>query len=663
MDDNVLLSALDSMYQSYHTEHVEFMRTAHGAAEARLLESTFDLNSNVMDVHKSDRLNSCLRAHECSRQKMESLRSSLLDIHRVSGETLQKIDSLLDGSGSGSVSKKVYGHSLDSTPSGTSTCSSWRLNYKARRELHRNVCLTSSGIPIPSSLRFPFGSCSLFGWEVCALYDALVRVPELVSEAHDVDDEEEFNDYFSHIHELICPVDDDVDDEPLEASPALKRHLLPRSSRRVGGVGGVGITTPDVVALPSPCSLAEIEADLRAITPAKRKIGLGHISECVKQLSSVCIRADKGRIAEASIPLMIAKNISNRSKRLLARQQKEKCVVDPSLSFLSNPWYFDFHKAYDSHPGLCEDVDYLRLLFGYGSNCIIDSYGNRKQVYKGVLLEEWSLQARCCLQNMFSAYESEDLSYVSVPTHDRHTLLCLSTLICPGSDLALASSGPGSSSFKRDCLRILSLYFDPRVDPEKSTSLWFPDHRVWRWPRVIVCALESILRPLFDKFSRDIGLNEFKMTYLDILLYSSPFDTFGRFTDLVTSVYNLKTDSQKYIAYTRASECVNILPVLPECTIDMKRRVCESLSSVEPPSFPECSAKDIEALLKYLESDATLDEAGDLELDVEAVPDAVYVRLYDLMYVKGNVHASDVVADDSDMREYESEDDYDDDDE
>ena len=230
---------MDGILTTYRQEYHNFKKTRCLASLARQICTEDDDDLEELDPEvaaaerskRSSRRDECcnsLNQHEYSRLKMSGLRSELVDIHRMSGETLQKIDELLSGEVSPVETEVVYRCSFESTHSGGASASNRELLHKARCSMKRLV-KTYKGFPVPSTSPFMFGDTVLHGWETCALYDVIIRLAEEMEDAKSLDDQDDFDAAFEEMY-FMCGAkqEGDVDDEPIEASPELKRLVVPR---------------------------------------------------------------------------------------------------------------------------------------------------------------------------------------------------------------------------------------------------------------------------------------------------------------------------------------------------------------------------------------------------------------------------------------------------
>jgi hypothetical protein len=374
-------------------------------------------------------------------------------------------------------------------------------------------------------------------------------------------------------------------------------------------------------------------------------LAANHINEACKELDKCCVRPQFGKISEDRVGAEIEMLMSKRQEQRTAAWRKLR-RPNPEDKHVYDAWYFDLHKAFESHPGLYADVSKLCFLLGYDSSCLKADHG--------VYLKSWSLNHRYCLQNLLKCYQSHEFSNQRVKSFDRNEIYEIAALIHPRGPLA----NYATSQLKTACRSLASTYFD---------SEWlFPN--VWDWPSMLIWKANEILETysLSGNFYSD-GMNVHKIAYLDNFLNKVPLDITGVFGTAIATdaVIDWDTLVGEYPEETRskmfrlAFQSVRELPELTYTSRHM-RALLDALHDQEVllPRFQDV-VKIIMAAgeMKYDPED------GEQVLDVEHISVRTFTKLYKVLVVdtgRNTGQEDDGEEDDDDVRMDDIYDDWDD---
>lgn len=498
-DDHPLKSTFETIHLSYESELSTMKQTSLDAALWRnmrcLSREDVPLSSSEMD-----RLENCYNVYESSKKRLLSLRADVISFRDLSDSLLSKMDSVFssnDLSGQPLV-EKTYRPAFVSTDDGGQSVWNWTLCRKARDELRRRVPLGSDGSPIPTMERFSFGSVCLFGWEVCALFDCLVRGPLKMHEALTCDDDDSYETLEDEAWKLFLPIEDSDRDDSFaleEAPSSWHRLVVPPEKKRKSSV------------LPPPVPSVDADADgdsdvELAPLPSKKSSGVVskvfwssvHMDSALKRLRFLT------RCSESDVANRVSRKLETKAKKL------SRCT-DPSkkkrLSCLtSSPWVLNLEGVYSIYPGSEADVDLLRSSFGYSKGCYVKRSWDGTCVIDmgldapviGVHLEGWSLVHRACLQRLLMSYRDLKASGgvtlpLSVP--DVEDSLHVAAYLHPESCLYTT----GGSIFEE--LRVISKDY---LDRE-----WFDVMTVWDWPLLVFSKVRDVLKERVPHYSRKFG--------------------------------------------------------------------------------------------------------------------------------------------------------------
>jgi hypothetical protein len=535
----------DGLQSSFRSELERYRRTSGYAALWRDLDES---SMSEMSESLLDRWRVGYEEHEDSRVRLRCLRAHALDMYRSSGSMLDKIDELLSVDASGPVmavdedqkdSRLICRHIFESALDGDACASNWALNSRARAELRRVVPVSGNndGIPIPIGERFRFGSTFLYGWELPALYDALIRVPEALEASCD-DDLESSDAAFYKAVSLSCRPEDVDEDEFVEAPSHWRRLVVPSSSSSSADDDNEDEDDDD-------------DQPVVAHRPSTRNVELArkHMKSVLVDLSKVCVRPQPGKMPAERVSKKIAQNVVKRRDSLLNPRKRRKCKWLQSGGggpgdFACSPWFFRLDLAEKSHPGLIEDVTRLCACLGYSvAACMKERHVMKTVVLRGIVLESWTLEHRYCLENLVRAYSSDTFAYRRVRSFDNDTLLRLSCLIRPDGHFARSSG----SEYKSRCDSVSKKYFG---------TPWFGSrYQVWTWPRMATLELYGAIHPLLSTF-HCAGMNADKEAYVS--LYESPEAPFAQDVQRVSRLSGSSSESRESV-FARVCEHVNFL--------------------------------------------------------------------------------------------------------
>ena len=635
--------AMDGILTTYRQEYHNFKKTRCLASLARQICTEDDDDLEELDPEvaaaerskRSSRRDECcnsLNQHEYSRLKMSGLRSELVDIHRMSGETLQKIDELLSGEVSPVETEVVYRCSFESTHSGGASASNRELLHKARCSMKRLV-KTYKGFPVPSTSPFMFGDTVLHGWETCALYDVIIRLAEEMEDAKSLDDQDDFDAAFEEMY-FMCGAkqEGDVDDEPIEASPELKRLVVPRRllvqaaaapSAVTPGPPPPAATAPSATAPaavtpgpPAPSAAGPVSAFAFAPGPSTSSpsstIAVNHIVEVCKDLDKCCVRPRFGKITASGVGAEIERLMSKRRVQRASAWNKLR-RQNPEDKHMYDAWYFDMHKAFESHPGLYDDVSKLCTLFKYPVT-----------THHGIYLKDWKLEHRYCLQNLLKSYQSPAFSYQRVKSFDRHEIYEIAALIHPRGPLANYTT----SSLKTSCQALASTYLN---------SEWlFPN--VWEWPSMLIWKVRELIETcnLSGNFDVYGEMNVHKIAYLDNFLNKVPLDITGVFGTVITEKDIVDWDTLvKYSEvdqgkmFRLAFQSIHELPELTYTPVQM-RVLIDTLHDQE---VLGSKFQDVVKIIMAAGEMQYAEDDGELLLDVEHISVRTFTKLYKVLVV------------------------------